>query len=270
MNYRGERPTDELVLPTIHRVDVEEYPYDFRHDVLEHMIQNVPKAVDLAVTAAFSEDHSYSYRGLLVGATGQAYKVDRDDPKFGLISAGNFKAKLKDEEKSAEDVEVPKNCAEMHIELEAETRDYSRIGMFVVAATPRKNLIKDILTKDSSEDYPDFNPTTLWPCDECDTVMLSSEMVDGDTIIMTVGLDQQTFQVQTSRNLHQRHRQLALGKTPRPLKQYRYRRHDWEERASHYTLERRRRRLKVNVYDPNKRREAASRALAAAAMTDDL
>src|SRR5258708_4750292 len=109
--------------------------YDFAsHDINATVIGMVPILVERARHAAKS-DLSFSYRGFLVGAAAVAYDMSPESSRIGTYTAGNYKARLRDEERSEADVEdIPKFCAEMDIALRASIDDFERIGILVVAA----------------------------------------------------------------------------------------------------------------------------------------
>jgi len=258
MYPREEEFTDVSVLvPEL--VEMHAQPYDFEtHDIHATSVGLTPGSVEGARNAAM-DDRSRSHRGFKVGARAVAYSLDPENPRIAIYTSGNYKIKVREEEREEVDVEdVPKNCAEMDIVMRAALDDMERIGVFVVAATTRADRIKAVT---------DLAGSTLEPCEECEKVMRHSDLVDDQTIIMTVGTGDDIYQVQNFKNLKARYRLLREGKTPPPLPTYRYSPLLWEDRQRRYVRERDAAGLSPNASGRSKRDERVCRELALAAMT---
>ena len=236
-------------------------PFDFRkNDIFGTMISHVPVLVANARNAVSAPGYAHSWRGFWVAASGIAYDTNPDEPRIGTYTSGNFKIRLDEEDRGEEDVEdVPKNCAEMDIAIRAGHDDQERIGLVVVAATtvtPRIEEVTGIATP------------TLWPCVSCNEMMTESYLFDSRTIIMTIGSGNNIFQVQSAGDLRKRHQQIANGESPKPLETHRYSEHAWDAKRAFYKEELRLRRLRADVYDPNKKRLNKCAELALEAMQE--
>lgn len=228
MNVPEEFYEESLLVPSLAEEDIK--PYDFEaNDIYATILGRVPLLVERARHAAKS-DLSFSYRGFLVGAAAIAYDPDPEKPRIGTYTSGNYKAKLSDEDRSDADVlDIPKVCAEMDIVMRASMDDFERIGIFVVAATTNKERIKAVT---------ELAGATLEPCNECESVMRHSDLVDGQTIVMTVGTGNDIYQVQSFKNLIQRYRNLDRGAPPGELSIHPYSSYAWENRQRKYEEER--------------------------------
>ena len=215
---------ESLLIPSLAEEDEDFYDFE-RNDIHATIIGRIPLLVEKARNAAKS-GISFSYRGFLVGAAAIAYDTNPENPRIGTFTSGNFKAKLSDEELCDADVaDIPKICAEMDIILRASMRDFERIGILVIAATTNKERIKAVT---------DLAGATLEPCDECENVMRRSDLVDSQTMIMTVGSGDDIFQIQDFRSLARRYRSINRGGHPRDLEIHPYSSYAWERRQKRY------------------------------------
>lgn len=256
-----DMPTAEYELPIYATADEQVESFDFRKgDVFETMINFVPTLVTQARTAVATPGYTHSWRGFRVAASAIAYDTSPDNPRIGNYTSGNFKIRLKEDERGEEDVEdVPKNCAEMDVAIRAGHDDQERIGLIVVAATTVRSRIEEVTGIATS---------TLWPCGSCNEMMEQSDLFDSHSIVMTIGSANDIFQVQSVKDLKRRHKQIERGEQPEPLKTHRYSQYDWPAKSASYREERRRQKLKANVYDPNKKRFNRCADLAIAAMQE--
>lgn len=250
-------PEADIFIPQLADVDVGDYDFQ-THDIYATTLSMVPALVEKARNGAKSPYYTASYRGFCVGASALAYDTNPENPRIATYAAGNFKARLRDEERGEEDVaDIPKFCAEMDITMRATNDDFERIGIYVVAATTNKERIAAVT---------DIASATLAPCGECVSVMKGSPLVDKDTIIMSVGSGNDIYQVQSFEQLIKRYKARSEGKQVPELPVHRYSSYDWEDRKTHYLQQRRRQRIKSNVYSQDKGRELKCRKLAALAM----
>lgn len=258
MNIPEEEYVGEsLLLPAL--ADEELDDYDFRwQDIHATIIGMVPILVEKARNATKSSQ-SISYRGFLVGAAGIAYDSDPTSPRIGTFTAGNYKAKLREDQRSDADVEdIPKFCAEMDIAMRASIHDFERIGILVVAATTNPDRIRAVT---------ELAGPTLEPCEECEHVMQHSDLIDDQTIILTVGSGDDICQVQNLASLASRYKSLRDGVSPKPLKKHPYSSYIWERRQREYIRNRNAENLPRGLSERNKREEQRCRELAYAAMT---
>lgn len=259
MSYFEESylPEADVFIPQLADVDIGDYDFQ-THDIYATMLSMVPALVEKARNGAKSPYYTASYRGFCVGASALVYDTNPGNPRIATYTAGNYKARLRDEERGEEDVaDIPKFCAEMDITMRATNDDLERIGVYVVAATTNRQRIAAVT---------DIASATLPPCGECVGVLKGSPLVDKDTIIMSVGSGNDIYQVQSFDQLSRRYKAHAEGKQVPDLSVQRYSSYDWEDRKTFYLQERRRQRIKYNVYSLNKTREIRCRKLAALAM----
>lgn len=167
---------------------VEEYKFDEPIDPIDVMLGAVPLMFERVKS---SRHRAESYRNFLVVASAFAY--DDKENRAGIITAGNFKAKIPEEDRDEVDLDsIPKVCAELDVTETASLNGFSKILGFVVAATNDKNLIKGVTGKAT---------TTLHPCDECRSFMGANPMVDSQTLLFTTGFDRSVYQMQTVNGL---------------------------------------------------------------------
>jgi hypothetical protein len=256
MNVPEEFVEESLLIPSL--AEEEAGQYDFAHqDVHATLIGMVPVLAEKARHAAKS-GLSFSYRGFLVGAAALAYDTDPENNRIGVFAAGNFKAKLREDQRDDTDVEdIPKFCAEMDITMRASMRDFDRIAMFVVAATTKAERIRAVTP---------LAGATLEPCEECENVMLHSDLVDDRTIIMTMGSGEDIFQIQNFASLRARYDSVRTGASLDDLKRIPYSSIAWEQRQQRYVDARERAGISPNVYERSAEQEKECQDLALTAM----
>lgn len=174
-----------------------------------------------------------SYRLFYVGGTGFAYNAETGET--AMITAANLKLRLSEEELDEYDVDsIPKFCAEMSIEKAAYEGGFTRLIALAVVGTadPKKIAAVTYRTTD-----------TLHPCGDCRNVLHHSKIVDNNTQVITVGIqdkkeerDVDIFQSQSIRQLMRRY---GL-----PLRKFKdapsapYVPYEWNERHQLYLAER--------------------------------
>ncbi len=138
-------------------------------------VSAIPLMVRMARFGATNE--AISYRDFHVGASAYAIKFDGSKPPVTLGGA-NYKP----------DQQTPKYCAEMDVVDHLEGNDYDQIVGSVVAGTTDPKAIKAVMGR--------VTPT-LHPCHACQDKMAGSRLVTPDTIVITVGLENDVAQIHT-------------------------------------------------------------------------
>jgi cytidine deaminase len=138
----------------------------------------IPNMVDQARYAA--KNDSESYRGFLVGAA--AFAVNFGAQETFVFASGNTK---RNEHKT-------KICAEKKVLNAAKKVGATRVIGLIVAGTTDIEKIEEVTNARTS---------TLHPCGECRTLFEGHSMVRNDLIVVTAGLEDDTYQVQTAAEL---------------------------------------------------------------------
>lgn len=152
-----------------------EQPQDEEADSYSQFIAAVPLMIKMARYAAMNE--AISYRGVHVGASAYAIKFDGSKGPT-VIGGANYKP----------DKSSPKYCAEMDVIDQLEEDGYDEILGMVVAGTMDQEIIKSIMGRPAP---------TLHPCQACREKMTKSGLITTDTIILTIGLESDRYQVHT-------------------------------------------------------------------------
>lgn len=239
-------------------------PFDFRHD--DHnaaTIEAVPEAFQRCWDAVSRLPESY--RGFCVVATGIVSNTDMTNPVHGFITTGNYKAKLRDEERDEVDVEaIPKVCAEADLLIKAEELGITYIGAIVVAATTKRPRIVEVTG---------VNTPTLHPCGDCRDTLKDNELAGSETAIFSTGLtpDVDFYQAQSLRSCVRRYERLKRGFEFRDAALHPHLHPDeWAEKAAWYQRAVKKAHLTGNIYDGAINKELERRKLAFIAMSEDL
>ena len=147
-------------------------------DPYHHFIDSVPFLVESARSAARIDSHSY--RGFLVGAA--AFTLVAQSQEIGIFTSGNLKR----------GPHTAKVCAEKKALARAEKAGYAEAIGIVVAATSDTELIEEVTGVASP---------TLHPCGECRRLFDKHPIMQDETLIVTVGLDSDEYQVHSHAQL---------------------------------------------------------------------
>lgn len=142
-----------------------------------YFIESVPLMVNLARNAAHED--AFSYRGLHVGAAALLQSAEGD---LDVVSAGNVKTNA-----GMETV-----CAETRVLGKANNLGSLRMVGLVVAGPTDGGLIRDILKRDAP---------TLHCCSKCRVMLKAHSLVESDTPIISVGIEENVFQVHGNEEL---------------------------------------------------------------------
>jgi cytidine deaminase len=138
----------------------------------------IPHMVDQARTAAHTDAHSY--RDFHVGAAGFVFNPSTHET--AILTAGNLKARK----------HTAKVCAERKVLEQAKKAGYLQAAGIVVAATTDVELIKDV---------SGVATETLHPCHDCQHFFHEHPLMANDTVIVSIGMDVDRYQVQTFEEL---------------------------------------------------------------------
>lgn len=167
---------------------IEEVKYDEPIDPLEIMLGSVPFMLEKARTSQYKAE---SYRDFLVVCS--AFAFDSIENRVGIITTGNFKAKIPEEDKDEFDMEsIPKVCAELDATETARESGFTDMLAYTISATGDRNLIKAVTGKPSS---------TLHPCDECRSFMANNSMVKPEALVLTTSFNRDIVQLQSVNEL---------------------------------------------------------------------
>jgi hypothetical protein len=170
-------------------------------DINATILGLLPTLVQVARESARYATESYRVK---VGVSALAYDNSEDSPRIGIYSDGNFKMKIHEEYDERHEVkDVPKICGEADIIAKADQDDMRRIGIFVIASSTRRELIKSVNK---------VNSATLPPCwfeeedkDNCDSIMGQNHLVDNRTMLFGIGSGTDVFQIQSYGEYHKRY-----------------------------------------------------------------
>lgn len=145
-------------------------------DPIALTIGNMAVGVERALHAA--DMLAESYRLFYVGGTGFAYNAETGET--AMITAANLKLRLSEEELDEYDVDsIPKFCAEMSIEKAAYEGGFTRLIALAVVGTADPKKIEAVTYRRTD---------TLHPCNDCRNVLHHSKVVDKNTQVITVGV----------------------------------------------------------------------------------
>ncbi|MDB5166240.1 MAG: hypothetical protein JWM37_312 [Candidatus Saccharibacteria bacterium] len=154
-------------------------------------------------------NNAYSYRNFPVGAVALAVG---DDPSVGIFfSAPNVK----------KSVHANKVCAEKRLVRSAERAGVRAIVGIVVAGTTDQEKIAEVTP---------FKTPTLYCCEECVETLDGSYAASDDTLITTVGIEKDIYEVQRFGSLRLSYATRSLV-PPQPI---RYRPEEWHMREALY------------------------------------
>lgn len=140
----------------------------------------IPYMVDQARYAA--EHDAVSYRGFVVGAA--VFAINPYIQQTAILAAGNVK--------NTEHITTV--CAEPQVLAQAEKLGLTTaLGIVVAGTTDREEIIGV-----NKVDAP-----TLHPCEPCQIHFEDNPLVRGDTIVISTGLEDDTYQVHTVKELKQ-------------------------------------------------------------------
>lgn len=180
-----------------------------RSDLYRLFVDAVPTMVELARLAA--QDEAYSYRGFLVGAAVFAHKPATNET--AVLAAGNLKSQRHKTKVCAEKKAL--NVARAIGMVEA-------IGL-VVAGTTDVELIKEV---------NNVSTATLHPCSDCQNLFVEHPIMRDHTIIIMTGLEDDIYQVTTSREMLDTYQSGRRAVESLPVHSF----DDWEDRATGYHL----------------------------------
>ena len=141
----------------------------------------MPALIDRARWEAVTNAHSY--RNFQVGA---AALFLIEDSQFQVVSGANFKLQ-----------NFPKRCAERAVlgkadEAFFEIENVTMLGLAVAATTDRAK-IAEVSMRSSR---------TLHPCEQCRDMFKSHPFVTDETVVLTTGIADDAFEVQTIGSLY--------------------------------------------------------------------
>ncbi|GEM_PF-2426461 len=205
-----------------------------------------------------------SHRGFLVVASAVVYDVSDENPRRGVYTAGNFKAKLRDDQRGPDDLsDIPKVCAEMDILIRAEQDGFGWVGAIVVAATINPLRIKKVTGVASA---------TLHPCGECGLAFQNSDLFDEYTPIITTGSASEfkKYQLQSFRQYKKRYERYHGGEVFRDAPLRDYIPSEWGYRKDLYLRQVKREKIGGSVLHGSAKRERARRQLKLQVMSNPL
>lgn len=148
------------------------------YDPYHLFMGGVPFTVDQARMAAQNE--AYSYRGFRVGAA--VFALNPATQETAVLSGANTKSNK----------HKTKICAERKVLQQAKKAGLTEAIGIVVAATTDVDLIEEVNGAPSP---------TLHPCQECQHFFNEHPLIMDDTIIITTGIDDDTHQVHTHKEV---------------------------------------------------------------------
>ena len=150
-----------------------------RLDPYSIFLEKIPSMADDARYA--SEADGFSYRNFLVGAA--IFAVDKSTHETITLASGNLKVKSTKE----------KVCAEKRVLNKAKKAGFDTAIGLVIAGVSDVELIKEVTGV----------PTpTLHPCHDCRGLFDEHSMVNDDTLIISVGLEEDIYQVHNFREMY--------------------------------------------------------------------
>jgi len=156
-----------------------------------------------------AENDAHSYRGFKVGAA--AFVLNAERQETAILAAGNLKSSR----------HTGKVCAEKKVLQQAKKVGYTWAAALLVAGTTDKELIVEVT---------DAATSTLHPCAECRIAFDTHPLMREDTLIITTGLQLDTYQVHTQAELRKLYESGSLPDGQAPVRNF----GNWQHRIAAY------------------------------------
>lgn len=185
MKNRSLSVPSEAVVPPPALASIEVAEFEGRIDPFDAFLRRAPEF--LSRVKSDSSHMPESYRGF--GVVALAFAYDFENNRYGVFTSGNFKAKLRKDVWTPDDIEsVPKVCAEMSVVGEALEHNMTRVLGVFVAASGNRQKIQEVTGRATN---------SLHPCTECRDMLDGSPIVDKNTMVFTAPFWGSRFQFHT-------------------------------------------------------------------------